>query len=595
VRKKAHSARGPRLCLALLVGGLLAASGATPASASPRAATTDEAAKAVFLAHPKVARWMQRYPRPTWVTTARFRPKLDAWQISVFSGKAGETASGKVNREGQVVEAWVGPEVAWPLARGNGLGGVLNRPLIWLSFCLFFLVGLANLRKPLSLRNLDLLVFLSFSIYLLYFNEGRVFASVAAASVPFLYLIARCAWIGWTNRASPVAPALPVWLLVAATILLVGFRVGLNTEQSGVLDVGYAGVIGADRLANGETLYGNFPVKDTGRPCGPATEDGHIGDWVQANGRCETANHLGDTYGPVNYHAYLPGLGLFGWSGKWDDLPAVHFTTVLFDLLAILGLAAVGFRFGGARLAALLAFAWAANPFTQYASSSNTNDAIMPAFLIWGFWAASSNVGRGLFAALGAWTKLAALVVVPLWATYPNARKYRSATVFAAAFAVTTVLCFWALILGGDPVGAFRGFYERTFEMQLDRRSPFSPWDWGQYHAQGIPDLKWLQRILQVALVGAALAVAFLPRRKSPLQLAALTGALLMGFELVLTHWAALYIAWFFPFLVLAVVAGTELGGLVPERARARGGFERERRVEVGLAGSPASAMTSNR
>jgi Glycosyltransferase family 87 len=583
------------LCLALLVIGLLAAPGGTPASASTRNVTTQDVAKAVFLTHPKVARWMQRYPRPTWVATARFRPKLDVWQVSVFSGRAGETASGKVDRGGQVVEAWVGPEVAWRLARGNGLGGVINRPMIWLSFCLFFLVGLANLRKPFCLRNLDLLVFLSFSIHLWYFNEGRVFESVAASSVPFLYLIGRCAWIGWTNRASPVAPALPVWLLVAATILLVGFRVGLNTEQPGVLDVGYAGVIGADRLANGETPYGNFPVKDTGRPCGRPTEDGDIVDWIQANGRCETANHLGDTYGPVNYHAYLPGLGLLGWSGKWDSLPAVRFTTIVFDLLAILGLAAVGFRFGGVRLAALLAFAWAANPFTQYASSSNSNDAIMPAFLIWGFWAASSHVARGAFAALGAWTKLAALVVVPLWATYPNARNWRRATVFAGAFTVTTALCFWALLLGGNPLEAFRTFYERTFEMQVDRQSPFSPWDWGQYHAQGIPDLKWLQQILQVVVVGAALAFAFVPRQKSPLQLAALTGALLMGFELVLTHWAALYLAWFFPFLVLAVVAGSELGGVVPEYVRARRGSEHDRRVEVGLAGSPVSAMSSHR
>jgi hypothetical protein len=595
VPKTTHFGRVHGLLLALLVGALLAPPVVTAAPAPSRAVTTDEDAEAVFLAHPKVARWMQRYPRPTWVATARFRPKLDVWQVSVFSGRAGETARGKVDPKGRVVEAWVGPEVAWPLARGDGLGGMLNRPLIWLSFCLFFLVGLANFRKVLSLRNLDLLVFLSFSIYLWYFNEGRVFASVAAASVPLLYLIGRCAWIGWTNRVSPAAPALPVWLLVAATVLLVGFRVGLTTEQSAVLDVGYAGVIGADRLANGETPYGNFPVKDTGRPCGPATEDGDVGDWIQANGRCETANHLGDTYGPVNYHAYLPGLALFGWSGKWDGLPAVHFTTILFDLLAILGLAAVGFRFGGAQLAALLAFAWAANPFTQYVSSSNTNDAIMPVFLIWGFWAASSNLGRGVFAALGAWTKLAALVLVPLWTTYPNAKDYRRTAVFAAAFAVTTAFCFWTLILGGNPIDAFRVFYERTFEMQLDRRSPFSPWDWGQYHAQGLPDLKWLQHVLQIALVGAALAVAVVPRRKSPLQLAALTAALLLGFELVLTHWAALYIAWFFPFLALAVVAGSELGGVVPERARARAGSERERQVEVGLAGSPASAISSNR
>jgi hypothetical protein len=585
----------PRLCLAILAAALLGAVFLAPARATaapvpPGAETTEEAAKAVFLAHSKVARWLQRYPRDASVATAQFRPKLDVWQVSVFSGKAGETARGKVDISGRVVEAWVGPEVAWPLARGNGLGGVINRPLVWLSFCLFFMIGLTNFRRPLSLRNLDLLVFLSFSVYLLYFNDGRVFASVVAACVPFAYLIGRCAWIGWTNRASPVGSALPVWLLVGATVLLFGFRVGLNTERSGILDVGYAGVIGADRLANGVTPYGNFPVKDTGRPCGPATEDGDIGDWIQANGRCESANPLGDTYGPVNYHAYLPGLWLFGWSGKWDGLPAVHSTTILFDLLAILGLAAVGFRFGGTRLAALLAFAWVANPFTQYVSSSNTNDAIMPAFLIWGFWAASSDLGRGAFAALGAWTKLAALVVVPLWATYPNARVWRRAAMFATAFAATTALSFWTLILGGDPVEAFRTFYERTFEIQVDRRSPFSPWDWGQYHARGIPDLQWLQRVLQVALVVAALAFAVVPRHKSPLQLAALTAALLMGFELVLTHWAALYIAWFFPFLALAVVGGPELGGVVPERSRVRRGAAREPRPDLGLSRAPASS-----
>ena len=354
-------------------------------------------------------------------------------------------------------------------------------------------------------------------------------------------------------------------------MLLVGFRVGLNTEQSGVLDVGYAGVIGADRLAHGETPYGNFPVRDTGRPCGPATEDGDVGDWVQANGRCETANHLGDTYGPVNYHAYLPGLRLFGWSGKWDGLPAVHFTTIFFDLLAILGLTAVGFRFGGARLAALLAFAWAANPFTQYVSSSNTNDAIMPVFLIWGFWAASSNLGRGIFAALGAWTKLAALVVAPLWATYPNPRDYRRATVFAAAFTVTTVFVLLDTDPQRKPGRGFSGLLRA--DIRDAARPPFDPsprgGTGGSITRRASPISSGYSSYCRSRLSAPRSQSPFVPRRKSPLQLAALTAALLMGFELVLTHWAALYIAWFFPFLALAVVAGSELGGVVPERARA--------------------------
>jgi hypothetical protein len=555
-----------RVCLFLLAGALLGAPSAA-AAAPYRPVTTEDAAKTVFLDDPKVDRWVQRYPRPTRIATARFIRGPRVWQVSVYSGKAGEIARGRVTPSGQVVQVWVGPEVAWPLALGNGLGGVLNEPLVWLSLCLVFLLGLANLRRPLSLRNLDLLVFLSFSVYLMYFNQGRIFASATAAAVPFVYLIARCAWIGATNRASPSASQLPVWLLVAATVLLMGFRVGLNTEGSMILDVGYAGVIGADRLASGISPYGSFPVGDTGRPCGPAAADGEVYDWIQANGRCESANPFGDTYGPVNYQAYLPGLALFGWSGKWDSLPAAHFTTILFDLLAIAGLGAVGYRFGGARLAAVLMFAWAANPFTQYASSSNTNDAIMPAFLIWGFWAASSHLARGVFAAFGAWAKLAGLVVVPLWATYPGPPAWRRTGLFGLGFAATTVIAFWVLFVGGNPVGAFREFYDRTFDLQLHRASPFSLWDWGRYHASGIPDLRWLQQVLQVVLVIAALAAAFVPRRKSPLQLAALTAALLMGFELVLTHWAALYIAWFFPFLALAVVAGHELGGVVPERA----------------------------
>jgi hypothetical protein len=43
------------------------------------------------------------------------------------------------------------------------------------------------------------------------------------------------------------------------------------------------------------------------------------------------------------------------------------------------------------------------------------------------------------------------------------------------------------------------------------------------------------------------------PRRKGPLELAALTAALLIGFELVLTHWFYLYIPWFLPFVALAL------------------------------------------
>jgi hypothetical protein len=339
-------------------------------------------------------------------------------------------------------------------------------------------------------------------------------------------------------------------VLAAATVFLAGFRIGLNVEASNVIDVGYAGVIGADRISNGQSPYGHFPVEDDLKACGPAGADGEVRERIQENGRCESANPRGDTYGPVAYAAYLPGYWLFGWTGRWDDLPAAHFTSIAWDLVCIVGLALVGRRYGGTRLAATLAFAWVAYPFTQYVSSSNTNDAILPAFLIWGFWLASSSPARGAAVALSGLTKFASLILAPLWLTYRGSRP-----AFVAGFAGAAALALSVVLLEPSPVEGAREFWNRTVGWQLGRESPFSVWDWGQYHAAGIPDLHLVQRVLQVLLVSAAVAVAFVPRRKSPLQLAALTGALLVGFQLVLTHWFYLYIPWFFPFAAFAVLA----------------------------------------
>jgi hypothetical protein len=343
-----------------------------------------------------------------------------------------------------------------------------------------------------------------------------------------------------------------------------------------VIDVGYSGVVGANRIANGESPYGHFPVEE-GKACGPADAEGEIRNRIQTNGRCESANPQGDTYGPVAYEAYLPGYLILGWSGKWDDLPAAHFASIAFDLLCVLGLALVGLRFGGTRLAVTLAFAWVAYPFTQYVSSSNTNDALPPLFLIWGFWLVTSPVARGASVALAGWTKFAPLLLAPLWASYPE-RRLRPTLVFAAAFVAATLAAFSILLLEPNPVHAVRVFWDRSIGWQVDRESPFSIWDWRQYHA-GLPDLHVLRRALEVLLAVGALAVYVVPRRKSPLQLAALTAALLLGCQLVLTHWFYLYLPWFFPFAAFAVLAPAA----EPLRATVRQPLERPRQELVGV------------
>jgi hypothetical protein len=513
-----------------------------------------------FLAYPKVRDWLKRYP-PKPQTDATY--SLGDWTVHVWSGQGGEVATGTVDDgSGEVTEAWTGPQVAWRMARGikGAFGGEkINEPWLWLTFCGLFLLGLVDWRRPLGLRTVDLFALVSLSVSLWFFNHGNVFAAMPLAYVPLLWALVRCIWVGSADRPARGAPVWPVWLLLALTVFLAGFRIGINVRASNVIDVGYSGVIGADRIWHGQSPYGHFPQETVGnhelKKCGPADSEGEVRDRVQANGRCETANPLGDTYGPVSYLAYIPGYLLFGWSHKWDTLPAVHFTSILFDLIALVGLGLVGRRLGGPRVGAAAAFAWAAWPFTQYASSSNTNDSIGPALLVWGFLALTSPSARGAAVAVSGWTKFASLLVLPLWTAYPEARRPRPAVLALLGFLFATAAVFFVLVLEPSPWHAAGVFYHRTVSFQVGRDSPFSLWDWRTYHAKGLPDLHLVQYVLEGALVLGSLALAFFPRHRSPLRMAALTAAVLIGFELVLTHWFYLYLPWFFPFVVLALVA----------------------------------------
>jgi hypothetical protein len=529
-----------------------------PAAEEP--ALEEDEAIARALAEPKIRDWLDRYPARTLTKSAELDGDTGLWEVKVWSSlpDAGQVALARVeDSTGRVTEAWTGPQVAWKMARGydGAFGRKINEPWIWIPLCAVFFLGLADLRRPLSVRNLDLLVLLSFSVSLFFFNRGEVFTAMPLAYPPLAYLLARMVWLGVRGRGSPARPLWPVWLLLAATVFLAGFRFGLNIQASNVIDVGLSGVIGAQRIVEASEMpYAHMPT-DAGEECGEPDADGYVRERVQTNGRCEVANERGDTYGPVSYLAYVPGFLAMGWSGLWDFLPAAHFTSILWDALALLGMGALGFRFGGLRLGVTLAFAWTAYPFTQYVSSSNSNDAIMPALLVWGLVFVTSASARGLFVGLGAWTKFAALLLVPLWSAYPRALRLpgRSQLAFAGGLALATALGFWILLLEPSPIDAARTFWDRTFGWQLSRPSPFSIWDWDEY--PGFPDLHVLQTILKIVLLVAAVALAFVPRRRNALQLAALSAALLIGFEAVLTHWFYLYIPWFFPFVAFAVLA----------------------------------------
>jgi hypothetical protein len=552
------------------------------------AALTEAQAIQAVMRIPKVADWVERYPAKSLTKQATRDEETGVWEVDVWSSlpEAGQIVDAKVeDSTGRVTEAWTGPQVAWSMARGSkgAFGRDINNAWIWLLLCAVFLLGLANFRRALSVRNLDLVVLLSFSFSLYYFNHGRVFTAMPLVYPPLLYLLGRMIWIARHGRGSTTRPLWPTWVLLAATVFLMGFRVGLNVEASNVIDVGLAGIDGAQRIAgDGEMPYGHMP-DDSGKACGPADSNGNVREHIQTNGRCESSNGRGDTYGPVSYLAYVPAFAIVGFDGKWNGgsstwsgLPAAHLTSILWDALAVIGLALLGLRFGGRPLGVTLAFAWAAYPFTQYVSSSNSNDAIMPALLIWGLLLVTSPTGRGLFVGLAGWTKFAALLLLPLWASYPDWRRFaRQKAAFVGGFILATALSFWILFLEPHPLHAARVFWDRTFGWQLARPSPFSIWDWDEY--PGFPDLHHVQTALKVALLVGAVAVYFLPRRKNVVQLAALSAALTIGFELVLTHWFYLYIAWFFPFVAFAVFVPVARRAVEAEPAET--GPEREREI----------------
>ena len=555
---------------------------------------TKSRAEAIAGTSEKVRDWMARYADAKAKVTSSTSFDNGAW-VRHWWADGAEVARVIVNdKTGTITSAWTGPQVAWSMARGSkgAFGRQINEPWIFGPLLLLFVAGLFDWRRILSLRNLDLLALASFTVSLWYFNKGLVFWSVPLQYPPMLYLFARMVAIGCGRaRRASYTTRWPVWVVAGLAVFAMGFRAGLNFWSSNVIDVGYASVAGSDRLLSGSIPYNHMP-KVTGTPCGPKYSDGSYSAYKQASGACESPVERGDTYGPVMYFVYVPATASLGWSGRWDDLPAAHGTAVVFDALAAAGLAFAGWRLGRSRLAATLLFCWATFPFTTYAMSSNSNDAIIAAFVAWAIALFSFPFMRGLMLGFAAWAKFAPLLLVPLFlragrrpAAEPAEWPYDAAGPplltrpgrlqrlvhrlgpgagglrFLLGLTTATVVAFGALVVLDGP-SALTTFWDRTFGWQLDRPSPFSVWDWGDY--PGFPDLAVPQKVLKAGLVLFAVGLYFVPRRLDTVRAAAFAGALLIGFQLVLTHWFYLYIPWFMPCVAVALYAGRP--GLAPER-----------------------------
>ncbi|MCU0308750.1 MAG: DUF2029 domain-containing protein [Thermoleophilia bacterium] len=531
------------------------------AAGNRRPALNEDEATAIARDSGRLRAWLDDHPAHR---TAATLEKNRTWKVS-FVGRDGEgeervEAEVYVNdARGEITEVRTGPQVAWMMARGyeGAFGRAVNRWRIWIPLSAVFLLALIPLTRPrrlVSWRTLDLVALLSFTASWAWFNEGEVFTSVPLQYPPMAYLGLRMVWIvvSRARRARPLPPEpahlrpsaaagapapgrsgprriglpswAPTWLLITLLVLTLALRYGLNAFDSNVIDVGYAGVIGADRIVDGQTPYGTFPDD-----CG----------------RC-------DTYGPLVYLTYVPFEAVEPWTGRWDDLPAAHGAAVLYDVLTVAGLLALGWSLAGLRLGLGLALAWAAFPFTAFTLSSNSNDTLIAAMITWGLVLARRPLGRGLFLGLAVAAKFGPGLLLPLWTRHPYPRAdrtrragFRRLLGYVGGLVLATLLTGWVLLLDG--LDGVRAFWSRTIGYQMDRDSPFSIW--GQF-----PGLRPVQLVLMAVVLIGALVVLRWPRRLDLVQMSALSAALLIGFEMTLTHWFYLYIPWFLPLVLLAVV-----------------------------------------
>jgi hypothetical protein len=452
------------------------------------------------------------------------------WQVSWFTRARRGTPRREIaqvavdDRSGAVLEAWTGFRVAWTMARGydGAFGRKVNAPYVWIPLLVAFVLPFLDPRRPLRWLHADVLVLAGFSVSLAYFNAAEVETSVPLVYPLLAYLFVRMLALGLRRRRDVPAPMprllVPLSWLALGIVFLAGVRIGLNLMSSNVIDVGYAGVIGADKLADGAPLYGDFP------------DD----------------NEHGDTYGPVLYATYLPFEQLLPWSGAWDDLPAAHGAAIVFDLLTLGGVFLLGRRVGGPPLGVVLAYAWVAYPFTLFALNTNSNDALVTLLVVAALLVASSAPARGAVTALASLVKFAPAALAPVLATHGLAgRPWREQLVrllgFGVAFAVVLVGSLWLT------VDDARTFWDRTLGFQADRDAPFSIW--------GLWDLQGPQRVVQAGAVILAFALAVVPRRQDLAGLAALCAAVLIGLQLGAGYWFYLYLVWFFPLVMLAVLA----------------------------------------
>jgi hypothetical protein len=441
------------------------------------------------------------------------------WVVRFYDG-AHRRADVLLNgRTGRIKYVSSGRELEWPgLARGGHgpYARAVHKLLVIAG--LLFLLPFLDRRRPFRLLHLDLLMILSLGLSFGFAEAGNVYASTPLRYITFAYLLPRMLVLALRPRAREQGPLswMPTAALARALGALLVIRYGLDIAYGQVTDIGYGSLYGADQILKGYELF-------------------------------DPSWHLG-SYGPAMYLAYVPFAALFPFDLSQTDTAGALAAAIVWDLGTVAALYAVGRRLragrAGHRLGVILAFAFAACPWSSFVLSRNANDGLIAFLIALVLLVATSPAARGALLGVATAAKFAPLILGGLFLRVGRERTARTAVVYAAAVALVTA----ALIVRYLPDGGLRDFWDSTLGFEFSRSAPFSLW--GLYPAT--KPLRWV-----VVAFGAALAAALivLPRERTLPRLAAGGAALVLTAQLVSTYWFFFYFVWVLPFALVAIFA----------------------------------------
>ncbi len=338
--------------------------------------------------------------------------------------------------------------------------------LIFVPAAFLFMLVFFDPRRLRRLAHLDALAVLGFLASYFLLADKHLYAAVWLAYPPLIYLLGRLLMLGFGRGGSSgrLAPLLSMRTLVLGLPLLLGARIVLSLVGHQEIDVGYESVIGASRILHHLPIYYNEP------------------------------NH-GDTYGPITYLVYVPFELIFPWKNSLSNLHAADLAAIVFDLGTIAGLFLLGRRLRagreGTRLGLVLAWAWAACPFTIISLIVHTNDGLISMLTVFAVVLFTRPLASGAMLGLAAAAKFSPAGLVPLLAA-PRQRGWKGALTCVGVFAIVVALAIYAWL----PPQGFGYFWQRTIGFQMTRPDVFSPW---ALH----PSLHPIQTALEVMAVAA--------------------------------------------------------------------------------------------